>query len=297
MHIELDPWIEIFITDNFTHYMGSEIKESFTLFNDYGIVDYDFPFIGILTLQTNQDPQQSIADFMALLNNQLDYILLVHGISLIDQVSIEYKNSILRGMFSFIDALPEVKELMINFVDDEEINDEQKLSHVIEYFSDKSFLDLMTIIQKVEPSLIVKMRQLIKTEDAILTSSPESIVNFKLFKQFMDSEYKDISFNIATSVVLSSFPLGLPLRDYLPFISHMLGKLPLDRLVVELFSLYVISAEYNKGDFMEIYSQIYEYLSEHNVSLDSTISPDAKEASLFLKLSNEFESFKIEHNL
>lgn len=297
MYIELDPWIEIFIKDNFTHYMGNEIKESFTLFNDYGIVDYDFPFIGILTLQSNQDPQQTIADFMALLNNQLDYILLVHGITLIDQVPVDYKNTILRGMFSFIDALPEVKELMINFVDDEEINDEQKLSHVIEYFSDKSFLELMPIVQKVEPSLILKIRQLITTEDAILTSNPESILNFKLFKQFMDSEYKDLSFNIATSIVLSSFPLGLPLSDYLPFISHMLGKLPPERLVVELFSLYVISEEFSKGDFMEIYTQFYEYLNEHNITEDEIISPDANEANLFLKLSNEFESYKIENNL
>ncbi len=297
MYIELDPWIEIFIKDNFTHYMGNQIKESFTLFDDYGIADYDFPFIGVLTLQSNQDPQQTIADVMALLNNQLDYILLVHGVTLIDQVSIDYKNAILRGMLSFIDALPEIKELMVNFVDDEEISDEEKFSHVIDYFSDKPFTDIMTVIQKVENSLILKMRQLIGNEDAILLSDPRSILNYKLFKQFIDENYEGLAFTISTSLVLSSFPLGLPLKDYLPFVSHLLEKLPLDRLVIELFSLYVISKEYNEGDFMEVYTQFYEYLTEHNITLDSTISPMPDEANLFLQLSNEFASYMTKQNL
>ena len=283
--IELDPMIEMFIKDHFTHYMGREIKKSFTLFDNYGITDYQDYYLGLLPLQNVCDPQETIANVYAELHNELDYMLLVHGIVLIDQVRLHIKNNILEGMWLFIDALPEVKELHYNTLNDEFISPEEKFSIVIHEFVDSTQYELIEVIESVDASLIAKMLHLIENEEAILTSDPRSLEIYKQFDGFVKSHYKEYPVTIATSIVLSSFPLGLSVKDYIPFIVKALLKLKDSAILINLYSIYVISSNFLENDFVSTYAEFENFFKEsHHESL-----PLSDE---FLKLSNEFDIYR-----
>jgi hypothetical protein len=283
--VELDPIIELFIKDNFTQYMGMQIKKSFTLFDNYGITDYEDYYLGLLPLQSIKDPNETIADVLAEINNQLDYILLVHGIVLIDQVSLRIKNNILEGLLTYIDLLEEVKELYYNTLNDEWSTPEEKLSYVLENFTDLGAYEYLPYLQSVDKSLITKMIQLIKSPTEILLSNPQSIAIYKMFDSFIKSDKKYPHITIATSVILSSFPLGLPIQDYLPFLSKSLLEIDKNLLVINLYSLYVISSNFLENDFINAYSQFENFFKENhddNIPLSDS----------FLQISNEFESYR-----
>lgn len=286
MDVQLDPVIELFIHDNFTHYMSQEIKKSFTLFDNYGMIDYDAYFIETLLLQDNADPQETIANVLAELNNKLDYILMVHGISLIDQTPLHYKNAILNGLYIFMDADMDSKEMSVgSLFDDAETTDEEKLCTVVSvYEKDTTVAELIPVIESVEPALIERMRGLLKEENQILTSNPESIVIYTEFDRFVKEKYPEHSITVVTAVILSSFPLGLPIEDYLPFMSQMLLELPAPDLVLNLFGLYVISSNYLQNDFVSTYTQFEMFFLSHQKSM-----PDSE---LFLQLSNTFSLYR-----
>jgi hypothetical protein len=283
MFVSLEPIIDTFIEEQFTHAFSDVIRETFTLFDDYGIVAYDHPFLGLLPIQDIKDPGEIRSSFLALLNNQLDYILLVHGIQLIDQVEIIYKNLILRGMLNFIEALPECRDVVTSFLYDPELTNEQKLCEVIAEFILIDKTRLMEIVQSTSSDLVDKMIHLLSNEDDILRSPDFSIENFKVFKVFLAKEYPNYNFTIADSLILSSFPLGLDIQDYLPFCNHYLEKLETDPLTLNIFSLYVISNQYPLGHYIEVIDFFNNYYSNQNKIIDIN--------ERFTSLVNEFNTF------
>ncbi len=283
MFVQLDDLIESFIKDHFTYETQLEIKESFTLFDDYGIEDYSLPFVSLLMVQDNKDPNQTVSDFYAEINNKLDYMILVHGIELIDQIQFTYKNKILRAILNFTSALPEAKEVILNYIDDNELTNEEKFCHLLSNFSDAHFESFIPIIKSVSDDLIGKIYNLIKYEEAILLSDPKSVDLYKKFKEFINEKYKNKNFTIADSIILSGFTLGLSIKDYLPFINNLLEKLPTNELAINLFSIYVISKDFFENNFESIY-QYYESLYE-----DKKEHIDLHET--FLNLNNIFREF------
>ncbi len=283
MFVELDPIISIYIKDKFTFEMQNEIRHSFTLFDSFGIEAYDHPFLGLLPLQMVQDPNEMNANFMALLNDQLDYILTVHGIELIDQTDIVYKNKILQGLLDYTFALPEFREVIINFLDDNSLTIEEKLAITVSNFSDISYESLLPVIKSVDPSLIDKIYNLINNEDELLTSNPKSLLIYKKFKLFLKDLYPKINFTLADSIVLSSFPLGLHISDYLPFCHNLLFKFEDSVLALNMFSLYVISENFLKNDFINVYNFFETYYSNHEKHIDMR--------ETFLSLVNLFNSY------
>jgi hypothetical protein len=284
-YVELDPIIETFIKDHFSHYIIDQIKKSFTLFYNYGIEDYEDYYLGLLPLQGIKDPEETVADVLAELNNELDYILLVHGIELIDQVNIRIKNNILEGMLLYIDALNEVKEIYYATLSDDELTPEEKLAYVLENFTDASAYEYMPLLQRVDPSLIEKMLHLIRDDDDILTSNPESILAYKQFNDFLKSSKDYPHFTIATSIVLSGFPLGLPINDYLPFIINGLLSLDKNNVLINLYSIYVLSSNFLENDFVSVYTQFENFYKENHREY-MPMSDD------FLKISNDFDSYR-----
>lgn len=284
-YVELDIMIEFFINDHFTQYMGNQIKKSFTLFNNYGITDYEDYYLGLLPLQGINDPQETIANVMAELNNELDYILLVHGIELVDQTNIRIKNSLLEALLLYIDSLPDVKEQYYTTLSDEFSTDEEKLAYIIKDFTDINEYELLPIFQSVDHSLIVKMLNLINNEDDLLKSNPESIEVYKAFNSFVKTTFPKNQITLATSIVLSSFPLGLPINDYIPFIVTPLLKLDVNDILINLYSLYIISSNFLENDFINCYSQFEDFFKKNDRN-------DLPLSDLFLQLNNEFISYR-----
>lgn len=284
-YVELDPIIETFIRDHFSHYMIEQIKKSFTLFDNYGIVDYEDYYLGLLPLQDVNDPQETIANVLAELNNQLDYILLVHSITLVDQVNLRIKNNILEGLLLYIDSLNEVKEIYYSVLSDNDITPEERLAHILENFTDMKMYELMPLLQSVDVSLIEKMIHLIRNDNEILTSKPESILIYKQFDSFLKSNKDYPQITIATSIVLSGFPLGLPIQDYIPFIANGLLLLGKDKLLVNLYSIYILSSNFLENDFISVYTQFENFYKENHHD-NIPMSDD------FLKISNDFDSYR-----
>ncbi len=279
MFVQLDNLIEIFIKDSFTSETQLEIRESFTLFDDYGIVDYDIPFVSLLMESDNKDPNQTISDFITNINNQLDYIILVHGIELIDQVHFSYKNKLLRSILNFTSATPQAKAVILNYIDDPELTNEEKLCYLVSNFSDAHFESFMPLISNVSEDLIGKIYNLINYEESILLSDQKSVDTFTKFKSFINENYKNKNFTIADSIILSGFPLGLSVKDYIPFIHKLLEKLPKPELVINLFSVYVISKDFYENHYEEVYNYFQSLFEDIDFNED------------FLKLTNLFKEY------
>lgn len=287
MFVELDPVIDNYIKDHFTYEFGSVIKESFTLFSDYGLVDYQLPYFELLLTQSVNDPQKTLSDVLAELNNKLDYILSVHGVSLIDQVNPLIKNVILRGMLSYIDSFEEYKLAVENFLDDDEMTPEEKFSNVISHFMNYPITSLLEHIESISPDLILKMKSLINNPDEIMRSPAESIAAYKLFKDYLVKTHPQTLFTVADSLILSSFLLGLELKEYLPYANSYLFKLKAEELYINIFSLYVISSNYLSGDYIDTLNEIQDYFSDYlNTGISSLNLTDG-----FTQLLNKFNDY------
>lgn len=283
MFVALDPIIDNYIKDQFTYEFGNTIKESFTLFNDYALSDYSNAFILLLTTQGITDPNNMQASFLDLINEKLDYMLLVHGIELLPEPNPFIKNTILRSMLNYIDAFEENKLVVTNFLYDDEMDEIEKFSHVIGHFCTTHYLVIIGNIKSVSPDLIDKMIHLIDDNNQILRSPEISVDAYRVFKIFIGKHYPNVSFTIADSLILSSFTLGLDIKDYLPFCNKYILSLKEFPLAINIFSLYIISNNYIEGQYIETLNFIHNYYQ--NSGLDINI------IETFTKLLNEFETF------
>lgn len=280
MYIELPEIIEDFVKSNFTTETSEEIFNSFTIFDNYGIEEYDYPFLNLLPMQGTLDPGLIVSTFRQLLYSQLDYLLLVHGIELVPDVPIAYRNAICNGLYEFMNALPEVQQVVYNILVDDEIDNNEKLSHLVENFTTVKATTMMTVIKSVSDDLIERMIHLIDNVEEILVSDPKSIAIYKMFKHYVKETYPGHTYTIADGIALSGYPLGLNLEDYLPFCNTAIASLDEDLLSINLLSIYVISSDFFNNNYDEVYDSIIEYYIRSNININ------VKEK--FLKHLNEF---------
>lgn len=283
MFVTLDPLIDNYIKDKFTYEFGNTIKESFTLFDDYALSDYSNAFILLLMTQGITDPDNMQASFLDLINEKLDYMLSIHGVELLPEPNPFIKNTILRSMLDYIDAFEENKLVVTNFLYDDEMDEVEKFSHVISHFCTTNYIVILGSIKSISSDLIDKMIHLIDDDKQILRSPEISIDAYRVFKIFIGKHYPKVSFTIADSLIISSFSLGLDIKDYLPFCNKYILSLKEFQLAINIFSLYIISSNYIEGQYIETLNFIHDYYQ--NSGLDMNIT------ETFTRLLNEFETF------
>lgn len=280
MYIELPEIIEDFVKSNFTTETSNEIFNSFTIFDNYGIEEYDYSFLNLLPMQGTLDPGLITFTFRQLLNSQLDYLLLAHGIELVQDVSITYKNYICNGLYEFMNALPEVQQIVYNILVDDEIDNNEKLSNLIENFTTAKATSIMETLYSVSDDLIDRMIHLIDNVEEILVSNPKSIAIYKLFKEYVKSISPGTTYTIADGIAISGYPLGLEIEDYLPFCNRSIASLDEDHLAINLLSIYVISSDFFNNSYNEVYDSIISYYVKSNININVKDS--------FLKYLNDF---------
>lgn len=176
---------------------------AFKLFDDLNVEDYALPFQEFFNLIDDYDSDFIIGQMNLTVETMLESLLNQHGIFVSDDATPAQMVLIIEA----IEFLPKFEDAnAVLTILDSDIDNEEKLNSILELVTIESVETFLTIVERINPGLIRKIRQLFETKaqqqaNAVVVNQEELMKKVELIKKL----YKGIE----TSPVYKRIQEGL----------------------------------------------------------------------------------------
>jgi len=167
------------------------------------------------------------------------------SVTLSDNISLERLLNIVEGIYAL--EFYENSESLCSILESSEDNEVQ-LAQCISEVQGLPMEEYLVDIWYASPSLLLKIHELHRIESEYL-EEPQDIEKQKFFRDRL-REYSKFIKTTNTRVInliRTGMPYGLPIQTYLTRLQDILQQLPTNNVAVELYSLYLISKEYEEN--------------------------------------------------
>lgn len=263
--------------------------ERFQLFNDaYGLLlrteDQSFSdrLDTIMQLADERGDTLTVLDLEICFRTYLEAAIIAHGIEL-DDDSVSYTVPILKTLLE-LENYDDPEVVKSTLIDDEDGTPEIIMGKLIELITNMPWTDFLPIIEKVSPSLITRIEEImegrsdvfdLKGEDYEFSITPY-IVRLKQFKAIHPE-----SGVLLSKLFEQGYKLGSAPDTYIEEVLEELDDLPKEKLLPELVAL-VLASNVSNDDLGEMCNETIEefidddfklmYVAKHLPSLLQRIS-------------------------
>src|SRR5574343_171603 len=279
----MDNPIASYISEVFTPEQKENLLNSFQLFEDFELKNYEEDFIGIIMMESYHHTEDILNFFYELLNEKLDYILSEHRLKVSSDCSISFKNELLRGLnriLSLEDYTP-----ILRVLESLETN-ESKFSSILSDITSLSEVEILENVVEISPVMLTSLKSYALVKDKKENDIPSQDLIEKTSAFFNCFERDSIGKQLV-SVIL----LGQKFKDYLPFIKDEILSGSEEDVAFNILSVMVFSKDcYNDfiSGFRNNSSLLFDDIRKSTI-LDQYIIK-------FSGMFNEFWSIQIEKN-
>lgn len=253
--------LEIFILDNYSIEKQALIRNSFEIFDNYEIDDYDTPFMELISIFDDQDRQKTIDEFEELVKISLLSIIKEQGVELVEEAELEVIVEIASGLFDI--QYYEDKESIIRTIEvDEETN--VKLANLLVFVSILSFDRIFMALQEVNENIFNLLLQTCTYSDSeesipqeISQSTKEVINRLKSYKEF--TKLNDLTI---FKIISKGFSVKLSFDFYYRYLRNVdFTNKDVRTIALEYFGAILASSEgYNNplNHFRKISNKLFD---------------------------------------
>lgn len=251
----MDILILTFINDNYTEEMGAELLKSFILFEEFQLEEYELQYIDMLMSQDYLEPSTTASRFIEITKDKLKYILELQGIKTTDEIKLPELNKITDAMY----LLQNSNDLY--FIEDAIYSDVntpiESICEIIINLSDIPKPTLYECIVSVDPNTIDKIKELLSIMDEKKPTElqKDHVTIYDVFERLVDERLTvDSGDLLGRRIIDSGFTLGLSFNAYMDIVGEI--DYDVDLFSANIFSVYVISDDFEKGNIEHLMSYI-----------------------------------------
>ena len=241
--------LEAYMKMVFSNELIDIINHSFELYEMFQLPDYETTFTDLLMMSDNTTPDNTRDRFLIAINDKLDFIINEHKMTLISDVSISQKNEVLDALY-LIQDLASYKD-MLNILE-ADLGVEEKLAEVLSELCTLTSLDILSIVDSIEPELLNNLKDFAYTRESMLASvkpisdNDKIIINkLRLFKEF-SGEYIALGVFLVSNNIL----IGLSLTEYIKYVVEAFKDKTNKDLAYHIYSLMLLTKDYHENPLL-----------------------------------------------
>lgn len=284
MDTSLIEEIHNYIQTHFTEQFQSELLGSLVLFDAFDHARAYEPFPDILFDTTRDENEVVRLQFMAAINDGLDYLLQEHRILAFDEVDIGTKNQILSVMYRIQHLEDPVPALRILETD---LSDEEQLARIVAEYSVLSEEQILEAVASVDSSTITLMRDYLYQQEAHLKEpdppsvSKEKTLILENLSDFFAVHGQD---NLGYEMLSNGIQPGHVVRLYYPYIHEHLVVDDDRQTAKNLLSFFFLASDtYN--DPLPVYRKYSDSLIHDHPKI-------VRIEALFTQLLNDLRNYQ-----
>jgi hypothetical protein len=278
--------LAMFVNDNYPPVKVIEFNRAFEIFDDYGIEDYDTPFMDMLGVFDNSDYSSFISEFESKISNTLLSIIKDHGITLVEDIRIDQINNIAQALLDI--QYYEDKDSIARILETHYDDDHEKLAELLNLAVPGDIQSTAILIEEMNDNLFNKLELYISdattdSSEAIESSDSDKLIiaNLKNYRSFINRDEKLIVFK----VIEMGFTVGLDFDVYGRYLKRYVQDFSDIRKAAEEYFATLLAAKQSHNSPLNYYRKISsEYIDDLEI-----ISKMDVELS---KIYNEFDKFK-----
>lgn len=243
----MDETLVGYINTAFSPELQEQIFKSFDIFGKFEFTNVEEDFIGMIMNASYTHSEDLHDNFLILLNEKLDFVIKQHKLKVSDDASIGQKLELCNGLYR-IQSLEDYQPLMLT-LESMETNEDKTIS-ILSDITNFSEVELMDLIEEVNPIFLVTLKSFIMTKDIDepIVESDDLVTKAKYF--FSLFEQNTIGRNLAAFVLI-----GQEFNQYLKFISEEIVAGTNQDIALNLLSVMVLSKDGYKNPLI-LYRQI-----------------------------------------
>lgn len=251
----MDILILTFINDNYTEEMGAELLKSFILFEEFQLEEYELQYIDMLMSQDYLEPSTTASRFIEITKDKLKYILELQGIKTTDGIKLPELNKITDAMYLLQNSTD------LYFIEDAIYSDVntplESICEIIINLTDIAKPTLYECIVSVDPNTIDKIKELLSIMDEKKPTElqKDHVTIYDVFERLVGERLTvDSGDLLGRRIIDSGFTLGLSFNAYMDIVGEI--DYDVDLFSANIFSVYVISDDFEKGNIEHLMSYI-----------------------------------------
>lgn len=237
------PEIEYFVDTYIIETNKDNVKTAFGLLEELEIPNYSDAFISIMLNEGNCDSSQLIDNFVITLVEMIDELLKLHGIEVIPEATLEFKNKILRGLIDLPDYSN--KDEILGILEQQE-EETYKFAELMLHVTDLKIFEIYTKVENINPDIFVKLTDLIKSHANKIPEAEleqQDIRNKIISKLKLIKEFTKYDKAVGFTLVNSNVTLGSDFKQYTQYAQKQFDLLKPEEIAIEAFVLLTMSKE------------------------------------------------------
>ena len=283
----MDAGLVLYIKESFNNDKADLIFESFEVFNQANIDDYENDFVGLLMEESNIERSDLAPMFEAMVVDLLFSTLMDYGVKLNSDTPLEIINLVCKG----IDAIEYYLGTDdITTILESDLNKEEKLADILECSINADKDIILIYLEDANISLLNRIQEIFDLRVIVPTIDIETqAINFKIttklknFNRFLTNE--DF---IGIKLLNAGVIIGSPFDQYLRYFEHKLDDMSVDQAAKELLILLFMSC-----DGIVSATSVYQ---KYSSILFHDLDKITKVFSQINKLTLEFDRYMLQRN-
>lgn len=236
----MNPVIDTYIATQFHPDLGAELQRSFTVFEAFGLEDYESDFDSVVMQEATLMTDEMRSWFLNTFHIKLNDILNQCSITLASDTDIYHKNEILlaldtvQHLIDYQDVLPLLEA---------DLSNEEILASILFLYSQLSQETLIDILLTVKTPLITTMKRYFNNKDiykSMLPNSQDSTKELIHVNKLFYKHNENVD-TIGKRLILSDTLLDRTIDEYLAMAGHIDLKRAIKDVTLDVYSILLLT--------------------------------------------------------
>ncbi len=219
------------------------IHHAFDLFEKFDLQDYESDFVNLLMAADDQLPQATQDHFITFVHQKIDLILHAHLLNLSEFTPLHQKVAVLDGLYA-VQHLNDYSNIIT--ILEGEFSHEEKLAEVLAQVCDITAMAFLSVLDGFDQTTIDTLKNFVYGKlgnegHLVSTYTERQLKIVELMKEF--KKFRQGKNCLGLMLLDSNVLIGQPLDSYVPYINDYLTSQDYDELIVNIFSLILLTDE------------------------------------------------------
>ena len=253
----IDDIVVHYIYTNFTQETQDTIKFSLELLDEFNYTEHLDKLLEVVTSRDKLHIDDIHVGIYDIIKNAVVDIIIQHGITPRNDTKLYYLNNILSMLSIVVDTEDYKREMRIVF-SDMEVDD--KFIRLMQLCTTMTEIEVCDVIDEVDPKFIERLKLYFTEKDQSDEDDVEEPTD-KIELVYHFSKMVDKTTLLGRLFLESGFKPNRPFKNYIPFIHNEFKQLRLEEIIESIYSLLILSKEYQGSGYQTFKENSYLLLS------------------------------------